>query len=111
MPRRTTETSYGGKRGNLRGPGPKKGARNAGRPTKSFRLFLASIRDSPAAQEALRQAASDPNSRNFGPAWRVLTDYDDDKPAKKSEVSGPLAGPVKVAYEQEWTFGDKTVKF
>ncbi len=86
MPRRATSTSFGGKSGNTQGRGPKKGAPNAGAPTKSLKLFLASVRQSAAAQRALRAAAEDAESRNFGHAWKYLTEYDEEKPAQRISV-------------------------
>ena len=84
MPRRANSKSFGAKDGNdprspNRRPGP-------GAPTKSFKHFLANVRNSAAAQRALRQAAEDAHGRNFGHAWKYLTDYDDDKPAQRIAI-------------------------
>jgi predicted RNA-binding protein YlqC (UPF0109 family) len=62
----------------------------SGRPPNAFRAVLAAIRDDPSIQDALKQAAGDATSRNFGAAWRVLVDYDDEKPAKRLELASPL---------------------
>ena len=99
MPRRATSTSFGAELGNKQGRGPKPGAPNAGPPTKTFRHFIANLRNSAKAQKALRDAAEDPNSRNFGTAWKVLSDYDDEKPAEKRELSGAIQVSVKLTRE------------
>lgn len=86
MASRAKPNSFGEKSGNPRGRGPKKGAANAGRPTKSLKHFLANLRNSPVAQRALQTAAEDAESRNFGHAWKYLTEYDDEKPAQRIAV-------------------------
>lgn len=99
MPRRATKTSYGGESGNPKGRGPKRGAPNAGPRTKALKHFLANLRNSAAAQQALQKAAEDPTSPNFRTAWKVLADYDDDKPAEKRELSGAIQVSVKLTRE------------
>ena len=49
--------------------------------------FLAEMRRDPRVQEALLAAAMNPKSRNFGAAMKVLTDYDDERPAKRLDLS------------------------
>ena len=97
MPKRATATSFGGKSGNPRGNGPPKGS--GGAPTKAFKHFLANVRNSAKAQKALQDAAEDPEGRNFGHAWKYLTDYDDDKPAEKKQIVGPVEVRVKIVRE------------
>lgn len=84
MPKRITRTSFGQKDGNdPRSPNRKPGP---GRPTKSFKHFVANLRNSATAQLALQQAAEDAEGKNFRTAWKVLTDYDDEKPAQRVTV-------------------------
>lgn len=64
-----------------------------------FKDFLKSVRDDPKARAAFVKAASDPNSRNFGIAWRIVTEYDDDRPAEKKEVSGTVNVTVRIERE------------
>jgi hypothetical protein len=47
----------------------------SGRPSKAFKAWIADVQRDPAAQNAIRAAACDPNSRNFGAAWAVITKY------------------------------------
>lgn len=82
-----------------RGRGPAKGAPNAGRPPKLFKEFLEAVRSNPDAQDALLKAAKDPDSKNFGNAWKVLTDYDDAKPAAKKAMTGTFDVTVRVQRE------------
>ena len=70
-----------------------------GRPPGKFKDFLAELRASPEFQAALKQAASDPNSRGFGNAVKLLAEYDDDKPAEKRQIVGPIEVRVKIARE------------
>lgn len=67
------------------------GNAGGGRPTKAFRNFLADLRSDPDAQAAIAEAARNSASRNFKAAWDVITDYDDEKPAKKLDVDLPAA--------------------
>jgi len=71
----------------------------SGRPPGSFKDFIAEIRASPEPRAALEVAASDPYCRNFGNAWKVLVDYDEDKPAEKKELSGKVEMVVVVERE------------
>ena len=68
-------------------PGHKGGS---GRPPNAFKDFLARLRADPDAHAALEAAATNAGSKNFKAAWDVVTDYDDDKPAKKVELVAPL---------------------
>src|SRR5207248_1748611 len=99
MPRRATSTSFGAESGNPKGRGPKKGAPNAGPRTQSFKHFLANVRQSAKAQLALQRAAEDPDSRNFSTAWKLLGEYDDEKPAEKHAIVGPIEVRVKITRE------------
>jgi hypothetical protein len=51
-----------------------------GRPPAEFKSWLGELRNSPKAREAREAAACDPNSRSFSVAWRILTEYDPDRP-------------------------------
>jgi hypothetical protein len=62
------------------------GNKGGGRPPKAFKNFLAELRNDPDAQDALARAAKDPALGSFGAAWKLASEYDDDKPAKKIEV-------------------------
>lgn len=66
-----------------RGRGPRKGAANAGRPPDAFKNFLAQLRDSPEFHAELKRALTDCESRGFSAALKVLTMYDDEKPANR----------------------------
>lgn len=99
MPKRANSTSFGQKSGNPQGRGPAKGAPNAGRPTKSFKHFLANVRASAKAQLALQAAAEDSESKGFKTAWTILSAYDDEKPAEKRQIVGPVEVHVKFARE------------
>ncbi len=99
MPKTAPPTAYGQKSGNPRGKGPKKGAPNAGRRPKSLVLHLKGLRGSAKVQKALAKAASDPESKGFATAWRVLSEYDDEKPAEKHTIVGPVVVSVKFSNE------------
>jgi hypothetical protein len=71
----------------------------AGRPPGKFKDFLAELRRDPEFQDAVRQAAKDPNSRGFGNALKLLAEYDDEKPAEKRQIVGPVEVHVKIARE------------
>ena len=58
-------------------PGNKGGT---GRPPNELRNWLRELRCNPDVQDALKRAASDEYSRGFAAAWKILTDYDPDKP-------------------------------
>jgi hypothetical protein len=70
-----------------------------GRPPSAFKDFLAELRANPEALAALKKAASDPEMKSFGSAWKIVTDYDPDKPAEKKELSGKVEVTVRVARE------------
>src|SRR3990167_2791446 len=76
------------------GSGPQPGS---GRPPLAFKKFLAELRRDPSAQQALETAARDPKSKNFQAAWRVLVEYDEDKPAKRIELAAPLTDAERAA--------------
>lgn len=73
--------------------GGKKG--RSGRPPNAFKDFLAAMRIHPKVRKAFQSALSDEESRGFGNALKVLTDYDPDKPAGKQEVTGKGGGPIE----------------
>lgn len=99
MPKRASSTSFGAESGNRQGRGPARGSPNAGPRTKSFKLFLASLRTSATTQAAIKTALSDPESKGFNAALRVLSEYDEDKPAEKREMSGKLEVSVRMSRE------------
>ena len=75
------------------------GNKGGGRPPNAFKDFLADLRRDPQALAALRAAACDPSLRSFGAAWKLAADYDDDKPAEKRQIVGPVE--VRVRIERE----------
>lgn len=77
-------------------PGNKGGT---GRPPNVFKTFLARLRQDPDFQDALEKAAKDPTGRGFGAALKVVTDYDDDKPAEKKQIGGAIELRVKIERE------------
>lgn len=83
--------------GNPGNSGGKKG--RSGRKPGPFKAMLAEIRDSAEFADALERAALDPNGRNFGAAVKVITDYDESKPAKKAELSGGFVATIRIVRE------------
>lgn len=77
--------------------GGKKG--RSGRRPEAFKDFLARLRQSPGLHLALERAAQDETCQGFKSALKVLSDYDDDKPAEKKVLSGKLEVVVRVARE------------
>lgn len=75
------------------------GNKGGGRPPSAFKAFLATLRTDPTFQDALEKAAKDPDSRGFSSALKVISDYDDDKPAEKRQIVGPVEVHVKVTRE------------
>lgn len=71
----------------------------SGRLPSPFKAFLSKLRSDPGFQQAIETAAKDPGSRGFSAALKLVTDYDDEKPAEKKEVSGKLE--VRVRIERE----------
>lgn len=78
------------------GGGPQPGS---GRPKGTLKAFLTKLRKDPLAHDALEKAARDENSRNFRTAWKIAADYDDEKPAEKHTIVGPIV--VKVSFSRE----------
>lgn len=72
--------------------GGKKG--RSGRKPEAFTKFLAKLRENPRLHEALEQAVSDPDSRGFASALKVLTDYDPEKPGQRVEHSGAIGSYI-----------------
>lgn len=66
------------------------GNAGGGRPPQALKDFLAELRRDPTLHHAVATAAKDETSKNFGAALKVITEYDDDKPAKKVELVAPL---------------------
>ena len=83
--------------GKLRTGNP--GNKGGGRPTGAFKAFLAKLRNNPKALAALEAAACDPTLKSFGAAWKLATDYDDDKPAEKRQIVGPVEIVVRIERE------------
>lgn len=79
--------------------GGQPGNKGGGRPPEAFKAMLARLRESPALAQSLEQAIQDHTGRGFASALKVLTDYDDDKPAEKKELSGKLEVRVKITRE------------
>lgn len=77
--------------------GGKKG--RSGRPPSAFKDFLKRLREDPAFQDALEAAALDYKSRGYTAALKVITDYDDTKPAEKKQIVGPVEVRVRVIRE------------
>ena len=65
-----------------------------GRKTNAFKELCQRLREGPELEAALRAALSDPESKGFNAALRVVTDYDADKPAARSEVDLGASGIV-----------------
>lgn len=67
---------------------------------KAFKDFMRDeIRNGFKSRHALVEASQDPESKSFSTAWKVATDYDDDKPAEKRQIVGPVEVVVKVVRE------------
>lgn len=77
--------------------GGKKG--RSGRKPEAFGKLLARLRNSPELAHSLEAAIKDHESRAFASALKVLTDYDDEKPAEKRQIVGPVEVVVKFARE------------
>ena len=71
----------------------------SGRPPEAFKAFLGKLRTDRKFHNALAKAARDPSSRGFGAALKMLSDYDEDKPAERRELSGRLEISVKMTRE------------
>lgn len=77
--------------------GGKKG--RSGRKPNAFKDFLAKLRANPEALTAFETAAKDPTHRNFGAAWKLMADYDEEKPPEKRQIVGPVEVTVRVVRE------------
>lgn len=77
--------------------GGKKG--RSGRRPEAFKSLLARLRQSPELAISLENAIKDHECRAFPSALKVLSDYDDDKPAEKHTVVGPVVVTVRVVRE------------
>lgn len=70
-----------------------------GRPPKKFSTFLASLREDADVQKAIKNAAKDPESRGFAAVLKQMSEYDDEKPAEKHAIVGPVEVRVRIARE------------
>lgn len=70
-------------KGKLRVGNP--GNKGGGRPPRAFKDAIRAIREKPEVHDAIELAASDPSSKGFNAALRVITDYDEDRPGQKVE--------------------------
>jgi len=77
--------------------GGKKG--RSGRKPGPFKAMLAKLRQSPELAASLEAAIADHESRAFPAALKVITDYDDDKPAEKHAIVGPVVVHVRITRE------------
>lgn len=59
----------------------------SGRPPDAFKAFLATLRSDPKALAAVKRAAVDETGRNFATAWKLASDYDESKPAGKTDIT------------------------
>ncbi len=66
------------------------GNAGGGRPPAPFRDALALLRANPKLHKALERAATNEDSKGFSSALKVLTDYDEEKPAQRSEVKATV---------------------
>src|ERR1700737_162464 len=75
------------------------GNAGGGRPKNAFKNFLSDLRADPAGLAAFETVARDPKLKNWGAAWKLMADYDDDKPAEKHAIVGPVEVRVKIVRE------------
>ena len=92
-----TSTRPGKNGGRLRNGNP--GNKGGGRKPQKFATFLKTLRDDGEVHDAIERAARDETSRGFQPVLRVMSDYDDEKPAEKHAIVGPIE--VRVRIERE----------
>ncbi len=89
LAKRTANLLKGGKKGNRGGHG--------GTP-KAFKDFMRDeIRNGFKSRHALVQASQDPESKGFGLAWKLAADYDDEKPAQRTDITSkdkPITGVI-----------------
>lgn len=74
--------------GNPGNSGGKKG--RSGRKPGPFKDMLRRLRESPELAESLEAAVKDPESRAFPAALKLLSDYDEEKPVERKELSGEV---------------------
>lgn len=79
--------------------GGQPGNKGGGREPSVFKDFLKRLRQDPAFQDTLERAAKDEKVKGYAAALKVITDYDDDKPAEKHAIVGPVE--VRVRIERE----------
>lgn len=92
------KTQPGANGGTLRVGNPGN-AGGTGRPPKKFSTFMRELRESSDVQAAIEAAAKNPASRGFPPTLRAMTDYDDERPAEKQQIIGPIEIRVKFVRE------------
>lgn len=94
-PRRDARGRVSG--GNPGNSGGKKG--RSGRKPGPFKAMLSRLRDSAELAQSLEAAVKDHESRAFPAALKLLSDYDDTRPAEKRQIVGPVE--VRVRIERE----------
>ena len=75
------------------------GNAGGGRTPDAFKDFLKRLRANPEALAALERAAKDETLRSFGGAWKLASEYDEDKPAEKKQISGKVEVRVSIVRE------------
>lgn len=65
--------------------------------------FIAELRRSPDFHAALENAAYDHNSKHFNAILKLVAEYDDEKPAEKRQIVGPVEVRVRIARESRKT--------
>lgn len=83
--------------GNPGNTGGKKG--RSGRKPGPFKDLVARLRQSPELAQSLENAIKDHECRAFPAALKLLTDYDEEKPVEKRQLSGELV--VRVVRDDE----------
>lgn len=81
--------------------GGKKG--RSGRRPERLVHFIAELRRSPDFHAALENAAYDHNSKHFNAILKLVAEYDDEKPAEKRQIVGPVEVRVRIARESRKT--------
>lgn len=71
----------------------------SGRLPSPFKAFLAKLRADPGFHAAIETAAKDPSSRGYSAALKLVSEYDEDKPAEKQQIVGPIEVSVRIVRE------------
>lgn len=66
------------------------GNAGGGRPPGAFKSLLARLRESPELAASLTAAVSDSESKAFPAALKLLSEYDEEKPVERKELSGEV---------------------